>query len=168
MNKLIMILFLSIGLMGCEELTQDRDGAPIGDDPSLTNRIISVWADFDVNGCCGRIAQYEGLMTLPHELFVRDLPEDEEYRYLQVEVLDYDRGIQVASVCYESVRGDQNFYYSHTLLHYGDCEDDVSWTKDLSTLNFRIEKTDTIKITGHGDFRGVREQFDFNVSAINQ
>ena len=168
--KSIMIIFLIVlclSISACQDLVDEaRNGVPIGDTPNLNIRTITVWADFDLDSCCSRVSQKRGLMTLPHRLFVRDLPDDTEHRYLQVEVLDYDRALQIASVCYESTRGDKEFRYSHTLLQYGDCHDDVAWTKDLSTLNFRVEKSDTIIVTGYGDFSGVREQFDFNISLL--
>ncbi len=172
MTKLAILLFFVLVLIGCEDLkdvgNSRRDGVPISEnDPGATVKTINIWADFDLNSCCARVSQIKGLMILPDFFNIRDLPEnhhEQELKYVQVEVLDYNRAVMIASVCYVSIRGNTNFEYKRTLLEYGDCTDDVSWTRDQSTFSFRIEKPDVVRVTGFGDFSGIRNQFVLNVA----
>lgn len=162
MKKLIILALLGLSLIGCKELDDARNGNEIDpNDPSTSIEVLRVFADFELDFAAARVSQIKGLMTLPDFISVRNLRDDTK-RFLQVEVIDYSRNLQVVSVCYESNR-DGDFEYDRTLFEYGDCTDDVAWTRDLATLNFYIEKSDTVIITGFGDFENVQNEFRFNV-----
>lgn len=152
MKKLIILALLGLSLIGCKELDGARNGNEIdSNDPSTSIAVLRVFADFDLNNQeAARVSQIKGLMTLPDFISVRDLQDDTK------------RFLQVVSVCYESNR-DGDFEYDRTLFEYGNCTDDVAWTRDLATLNFYIEKSDTVIITGFGDFDNVQNEFRFNV-----
>lgn len=166
--KNLKILLLALALImtaACDELKdEERDGNEITQpDNGIGVNDITIFADFDVDYQASRIAQKQGLMILPDTLFVRDFFPTDDISYLQVEVIDYKRAIQVVSVCYRAERQSNKFYYDKTLLEYGNCDDDTAWAHDKSTLNIRLERGDSITISALGDFDGVREEFTFNL-----